>query len=60
MQSIIDALRDVVGTPDFYKVLYGNNPTWDYGAMFEYFFGAVLLCIVVSAVFRILIHCFTK
>lgn len=58
MQSIIDALRDVVGTPDFYKVLYGNNPTWDYASMFEYFFACTLLCIVVSAVFRIVVGVF--
>lgn len=61
MQSIIDALRDVLGEPEFYRRLTDtSNYTWDYGAMFEYFFGAVLLCIVVSAVFRIIIHCFTK
>lgn len=58
MQSIIDTLREVVGTPDFYHVLSGNNPTWDYALMFEYFFACVLLCIVVSAIFRILVGVF--
>lgn len=54
MQTIIDALREVLGEPDFYKVLYGNNPTWDYGAMIEYIGGLLILCIVVSSVFRII------
>lgn len=58
MDTIIDALRSVLGEPDFYKVISGNNPTWDYASMFEYFFGAILLCIVVSAVFRILVGVF--
>ena len=54
MQTILEALRSVLGEPDFYKVLNGNNPTWDYGAMIEYFVGALILCIVVSSVFRFL------
>lgn len=58
MDSIIESLRDVLGEPDFYRVLSGNNPTWDYALMFEYFFAGVLLCIVVSAIFRILVGVF--
>ena len=59
MTSILEALRVVLGEPDFYKVLYGNNPTWDYAAMIEYFVGALILCIVVSSVFRFLM-CLVK
>ncbi len=54
MASILDGLRQVLGEADFYKVLYGNNPTWDYAAMIEYFVGALVLCIVISSVFRFL------
>lgn len=54
MSTIIDALRNILGEADFYKILYGNNPTWDYAAMIEYFVGAVVLCIVISSVFRFL------
>lgn len=59
MQSIINALRQIVGTPDFYKQLSNgssgySNYTWDYAAMFEYFFACLLVCIVVSWVFRLL------
>lgn len=54
MKSILSALREILGEADFYHVLSGNNPTWDYGAMIEYFVGAVILCIVVSSVFRLL------
>lgn len=56
MQSVIDALRTVLGDPDFYHVLYGNNPTWDYGAMLEYFVGALILLITVSSVFKFLLR----
>lgn len=53
MQTVIDALRSILGTPDFYKQMSGyNNYTWDYGAMIEYFVGALILLIVVSSVFR--------
>ncbi len=54
MDTIINALRDILGTPDFYKRLgdYNSNYTWDYGAMIEYMVGAMLLMIVVSYVFR--------
>lgn len=54
MDTIINTLRDILGTPDFYKQLsgYNSNYTWDYGAMIEYMVGAMLLMIVVSYVFR--------
>ena len=52
MNTVISGLREILGTPNFYKVMSGNNYTWDYGAMIEYFVGAVILCIVVSSVFR--------
>ena len=54
MESIIESLREIVGRPDFYKVLSGNNPTWDYGAMVEYFCAVMILCIVIASVFRFL------
>lgn len=55
MQTILDALRDVLGVPDFYKHLGGStsNYTWDYGAMLEYLVGAVILMIVVSSMFKL-------
>ena len=52
MATVIEALRQILGEPDFYKVLSGSNYTWDYAAMIEYFTGAVVLCIVISSVFR--------
>lgn len=59
MNTIIEALRSFLGEPDFYKVLSGTDPSWDYGAMIEYFVGALILCIVVSSVFRFLM-CLVK
>lgn len=56
MQTVLDALRNVLGEADFYKVLYGNNPTWDYAAMIEYFVGALILLITVSSVFKFLLR----
>lgn len=54
MQTVIQALRQILGTPDFYKQLsgYQSSYSWDYGAMIEYFVGALILLIVVSSVFR--------
>lgn len=54
MDTILEALRKVLGKPDFYKVLSGNNYSWDYAAMIEYFVGAVILVVVIASVFRLL------
>ena len=60
MQTVIEALRSILGTPDFYKQLngYNNSYTWDYGAMIEYFVGALILLIVISSVFKFLMKLF--
>lgn len=54
MSTVLEALREILGTADFYDTGSGYSGTWDYGAMIEYFVGAVILCIVVSSVFRLL------
>lgn len=56
MQTVLETLRTVLGEADFYTVLYGNNPTWNYGAMIEYFVGALILLITVSSVFKFLLR----
>lgn len=55
MQTIINALREIIGIPEFY-VRLGNqtNYTWDYGAMIEYAIAGILVIVVVSSVFKIL------
>lgn len=62
MNTIIEALREILGTPDFYKQLsgYNSNYTWDYGAMIEYMVGAMILMIVVSYIFRTLKWLFNR
>lgn len=53
MDTVLDALRSILGTPEFYVRLGSStNYSWDYGAMIEYFVGALLLLIVVSSVFK--------
>lgn len=53
MTTIIEALRNIIGEPDFYRQLAPNsNYTWDYASMFEYFFACILLCITVTFIFR--------
>lgn len=60
MNTILEALRVILGEPDFYRQMTsGSNYSWDYGAMIEYFVGALILCIVVSSVFRFLM-CLVK
>ena len=60
METIINALRQVLGVPDFYVRLGSSSYYWDYGAMIEYFVGALLLCIVVSSIFRIVAGFFKR
>lgn len=54
MNTILEALREIIGVPDFYIESSGYSGSWDYGAMIEYFVGAVVLCLVISSVFRFL------
>lgn len=55
MQNVIDALREIIGVPEFYVRLQNQqNYTWDYGAMIEYLIAGTLVLIVVSSVFKIL------
>lgn len=61
MQTLIEALRQVIGEPDFYKqMMSSSNYTWDYGAMIEYLVAAMVLCICVSYVFRFVKWIFTQ
>lgn len=53
MQTLINALRDIIGTPNFYKQMGSQNSwQWDYGAMIEYMVSAMLIMIVVSWIFK--------
>lgn len=54
MQTLIESLREIIGTADFYNTDSGYSGSWDYGAMIEYFVAALILCIVVASVFRLL------
>ena len=60
MNTLIDTLRDIIGTPEFYVKL-GNqtNYTWDYGAMIEYMIAGIIVCVVISSVFKFL-RCLLK
>lgn len=59
MTTLIDGLRQVVGTPSFSTVVDGVT-VWNYNAILEYFFSCVLLCIVVSSVFRLVVGWFNR
>lgn len=54
METILDALRTIIGSPDFYIESSGYSGSWDYGAMIEYFVAASILVVVVASVFRFL------
>lgn len=54
MQTILESLRQILGEADFYITSGSYSGSWDYGAMIEYFVGAMILCVVVSSVFRFL------
>lgn len=55
MDTIISALREILGSPEFYITNGSYSGSWDYGAMIEYMVGAMILCIVVSSTFRFLV-----
>lgn len=54
MENLIDALRSVIGTADFYIDNGNYSGSWDYGAMTEYLLAGMLLLITVASVFRFL------
>lgn len=55
METILEALRDVLGTPDFYVRLgTSQGYSWDYGSMIEYSVAAIVLCITIVSVFKFL------
>lgn len=58
MNTVIEALRQILGNPDFYISNGNYSGSWDYGAMIEYMVGAMILCIVVSSVFRLIREAF--
>lgn len=54
MTNILTALRSVLGEADFYESNGSYSGSWDYGAMIEYFVGALVLLVVVSSIFKLL------
>lgn len=55
MDTLIEYVREILGTPDFY--LEGTNNysgQWDYGAMLEYAICGILLCTTVICVFKLI------
>lgn len=54
MESLLNALREIVGEADFYITNGSYSGSWDYGAMVEYMSAVVILCLVIASVFRFL------
>lgn len=54
MQTLIQYLRQIIGTPDFYIENGNYSSTWDYGAMLEYMICGVIVCIIIAGVFKLL------
>lgn len=54
MKTVLQALREIIGSADFYISNGNYSGTWDYGAMIEYFVAALVLCITIASVFRFL------
>lgn len=54
MDTVLDAVRQVLGEPEFYTRLGSStNYSWDYGLMLEYLISGIILCVGVSWIFRI-------
>lgn len=56
MQTIMEALREFIGTPDFYIENGSYSGSWDYGAMIEYVIAGLILLVVVASVFKFLLN----
>lgn len=54
MDTLLENLRKVIGSADFYITNGNYSGSWDYGAMIEYFVACVILCVVITSVFRFL------
>lgn len=56
MESLLNQIREILGTPDFYKQLsgYSGSYTWDYGAMLEYAMCGIILCVTIASTFKFL------
>lgn len=55
METLLEQIRDILGTPDFYKQLPGyNSYTWDYGAIIEYAMAGIILCVTIASAFKFL------
>lgn len=52
MTTLIESLRQIIGTPDFYIEGSGYSGSWDYGAMIEYIGCILILIVVIASVFR--------
>ena len=52
MSTILEALRDIIGTADFYIENGNYSGTWDYGAMIEYLLAGLVLLVVISNIFK--------
>lgn len=48
MQSVVESLREVLGIPDFYS----SSGSIDYGAVTEYVLAGIILCIIISSIFK--------
>ena len=54
MTYLVDNIKDILGEPNFYL----SNGNLDYGQITLYLIGGILLCIVVSSLFKLLRGCF--
>lgn len=54
MTTVLEAIREIIGTGDFYITNGSYSGSWDYGAMIEYMVCAMVLIVVIASVFRFL------
>lgn len=54
MTTILESLRTIIGEPDFYIESSGYSGSWDYGAMVEYIICGIIVCIVISSIFKLI------
>lgn len=56
MQTLIESLREIIGTPDFYIENGQYNGQWDYGSMIEYIICGLIVLVVIASVFKFILN----
>lgn len=56
MGTLIEALRQIIGEPEFYITNGSYSGSWNYGAMIEYMIAGLIVLVCVASVFKFILN----